>query len=602
MLETRQPRQLHVSYNLTFSAPHLEACRLLDPWLNRIFDHSVEDLLPTKLPVSAGDTTLPAQWLHRCLLLAMELLRIGRIPVFDPPRILACAPSAVQPQKWSAVVALPLVDLISRAVYDLALKTSFQLCAWAATTPFNEDNVQRFDATILKQVIQPLSEMQLMGKSTLPLLQEAHAAGIPFIHLGGGVFQLGWGSKSRRVDRSTTDLDSAIGSKLAQSKVYTAALLRMAGLPAPVHAVVDNREAALAAARGLGWPLVVKPADRDRGEGVAVDVVDEVNLATCFDEALKRSQKKQVIVEQQVEGVCHRLFIANGKLLYAVKRLPLSVAGDGRHSIAELVAAACLAEQRRPLWKRSEIKPLDDLARAAIKAAGYSETSVPKKDELVPLRRIESTAWGGINQEVTQDVHQENLRIALAAADLFNLNVAGVDLITPDVNKPWYDTGAIINEVNFAPLLGGREVSRQYVRPFLEDLVTGKGLVPVEVFSGGTAALEAALGRQRSLAATGLRCVLAGHQDVLTVDGEAWRTPFTENYYRVRALVLSAQVDAIVLVVQTDEFLNTGLPLEYVDRVEFVDNLQFSSSSPDTRLTAERHAELVTLLESWVVN
>ncbi len=48
------------------------------------------------------------------------------------------------------------------------------------------------------------------------------------------------------------------------------------------------------------------------------------------------SRTKAVIVERQVEGVCHRLFMAHGRLLYAVKRLPMSVEGDGVTDIAGL--------------------------------------------------------------------------------------------------------------------------------------------------------------------------------------------------------------------------------------------------------------------------
>lgn len=601
LVSIHQPRQLQVPFSLIFPVPERAVCSQLDPWLARILDCTVEALPTVKLSSLVDAEALPVQWLQRCLLFAMEFLKISRVPVFDPPSILSCTPSSAHPHKWVGAVLLPLVDLIPRSAYETAFNVSFQICAWTVDKVFTEEYLKQFDATVLAQVILPLSKRLPMGTSTLPLLKVAHQNGIPFMHLGGGVYQLGWGSNARRIDRSITDQDTAIGSKLAQDKVYTIALLRMAGLPAPVHAVVTNKKAALAAALDLGWPVVVKPSDRDRGEGVTVDVTDEPGLTTAFDLAIKCSHGKQVIVERQVEGVCHRLFIANGKLLYAVKRLPIGVTGDGQHSVAELVAAEYQFQQRKPAWKRSEIKPLDDLARAAINAAGYTESCIPDERVMVPLRRIESTNWGGINQEVSEDVHPENLRIAIAAANLFGLNVVGVDLITTDVTRPWFDTGAVINEVNFAPLLGGREVSRQYVKPFLEDLVVGNGRIPVEVYCGGDAAMKAALARQHALSAAGQHCVLTSRKVTLTPSGDSWRMPFSQDYYRVRALVLSSQVDALVLVVQSDEFLDTRLPLESVDRVELVDDQLVSCSSPDMPLSLGRYTALVTLLENWVV-
>ena len=98
---------------------------------------------------------------------------------------------------------------------------------------------------------------------------------IPIRHLGVGIFQLGWGAKARRMDRSTTERDSVMGAKLSQSKVLTARLLRSAGLPAALYEVVTNYDNALRTARQTGWPVVVKPVDRDRGEGVTVDVSGE---------------------------------------------------------------------------------------------------------------------------------------------------------------------------------------------------------------------------------------------------------------------------------------------------------------------------------------
>ena len=131
---------------------------------------------------------------------------------------------------------------------------------------------------------------------------------------------------------------------MSQSKALSVRALHLAGLPAPVHEVVTSLDAARSVAERLGWPVVVKPVDLDRGEGVSVDV-DAARLEPAFEEALRLSPAKHVIVERQVEGVCHRLFMAHGRLLYAVKRLPMSVEGDGVTDIAGLVEAE-LARQR----------------------------------------------------------------------------------------------------------------------------------------------------------------------------------------------------------------------------------------------------------------
>jgi acyl-coenzyme A synthetase/AMP-(fatty) acid ligase/D-alanine-D-alanine ligase-like ATP-grasp enzyme len=511
-----------------------------------------------------GPATSQAQvagWLGQALLLARELLQVAGVPAFDPPAVLSCAPQVTNPAQWHAVVTMPAFENMPDKVYDLALGAALRAAvAMATRAPAVADREALF-RSLLQEAIEPIRRLAGGGKSTIPLLREAHARGIPFRSLGAGIYQLGQGAKGRLFDRSATDRDSAIGVQLSQSKALSAQALRLAGLPAPVHHVVADAKAARAAAEHLGWPVVVKPADRDRGEGVSVDV-DAARLEAAFVAAHRASPRKQVIVERQVEGVCHRLFIAGGRLLYATKRWPMGVHGDGKRSVAALVSDALAAQAALPPWRRSELRPIDDLARAAIAAAGLTEEAVPEPGRLVPLRRIETTEWGGVIEEVTAAVHPENARVAVAAAELLGLEVAGVDIISPDISRPWFANGAIINEVNFAPLLGGSEVSRRWLGGYLERLLEGDGRIPVEVVLGGDGAWPVALDRRRAL---GAGAFATGTDRTLDAEGRDIAMPVRGLHARARALLLSKAVHALVLVVQDTEFLQTGLPVDVVD-------------------------------------
>jgi cyanophycin synthetase len=290
---------------------------------------------------------------------------------------------------------------------------------------------------------------------------------IPFMHLGGGVYQLGWGKHLQLIDRSATVADAAIGARVAQDKAVSALFLRRAGMPAGIHQLVRTQDDALAAAQRLGWPVVVKPADRERGEGVSVQVRDAAALVKAFALALQCSKSGRILVEKQVEGVCHRLFIAHGKLLYAVKRWPRSVFGDGVHTVAALVDQAQALENERAPWLREPAYPRDDLTLQALRQQGLDWASVPAAGRRVHLRDIESTQWGGWDEEVSHQLHPDNLAIALHAAQLLGLSVAGVDVISSDITQPWHQNGAIINEVNHAPLLGGGEISAAFRWKFL---------------------------------------------------------------------------------------------------------------------------------------
>src|SRR5690606_40796445 len=93
---------------------------------------------------------------------------------------------------------------------------------------------------VAREFVTPLEEQIPGGRSTIPLLTAAHRAGIPFRHLGGGIYQLGWGRHATLMYRSSIQADSAIGSKMSNHKYLAAAVVRAAGLPAPEHRMVAS--------------------------------------------------------------------------------------------------------------------------------------------------------------------------------------------------------------------------------------------------------------------------------------------------------------------------------------------------------------------------
>jgi cyanophycin synthetase len=288
---------------------------------------------------------------------------------------------------------------------------------------------------------------------------------------------------------------------------------------------------------------VIKPADRDRGEGVSVDVVDGDAVKSAFAQAHELSKSKQVIIERQASGVCHRLFIANGRLLYAVKRLPMSVKGDGRRTITQLVNDDVSVQKQKAPWSRSEIQPIDDRALAALASVGFSRESIPAEGIWAPLRRIESTADGGVDEDVTTIVHADNLSAAIAAARLFGLHIAGIDIISSDISTPWYENAAIINEVNFAPLLGGGEISKSHLPRFFAEIIDGDGKIPIEIFD----AEDAALARQAEHRQKGTRCYFTTSTATIDFSGNPLVMPFNDIQQRVRALLCRPDADAVVI-------------------------------------------------------
>lgn len=476
----------------------------------------------------------------------LEVLRyfyeLASIPVFDTPKIINLVQDNRIKNKYTLTTNILLVDHLPEAVHRIIIPKSRNLCQWMAKNNPTTANINNVFGMVNEGLLPRLKQLVHMGKSTIPTLEQAHKHGIPFEHLGLGVYRLGWGSKAKMLDRSACELDSVMGSKLVQNKALTSSILRSAGLPTPTHYVVNTEKDALTASANIKFPLVVKPIDLDRGEGVTIDIENEIELKIAFENAKRLSRSKKVIVERQVLGVCHRFFIANNELIYAVKRNPISVIGDGKSTVTDLVNKEVDEQSKTPPWKRSAIKPIDDLAKKTLAKMGFSEDSIPKTGVMIPLRPIQSSEWGGVPEDVTMHIHSENLKIALQAANLFKLHVAGVDIISPDISKPWHENGAIINEVNFAPLLGGGDISRSYIPKFFSKFFQDNGKIPIESFKTEGAALA----RQQDYIEKGVRCYFTTPTKTLDFSRNNLLLPFIDIRQRLRALIYRSDVDVIV--------------------------------------------------------
>jgi cyanophycin synthetase len=173
------------------------------------------------------------------------------------------------------------------------------------------------------------------SQNAMPFMRSAHRLGIPLSHVAGGVYQFGYGARSRWLNSTFTDRTPQISAVLARNKNLAAKTLARAGLPVPAHVAVGDWKGALAAAGKLGYPVVVKPGDRDRGEGVMAGLRDAASLQKAFDKA--REVSKNILIERHVEGRDYRLTVLEGEFVWAVERVPGGVTGDGEHTVRELI-------------------------------------------------------------------------------------------------------------------------------------------------------------------------------------------------------------------------------------------------------------------------
>lgn len=298
-----------------------------------------------------------------------------------------------------------------------------------------------------------------MGPSTKSIYDEAIKRGIPVIRYANDtVMQLGYGKYLKMVEASMTDTPSCVSVDIACNKTLTKELLSWHDIPVPHGEVVYMEEAAVEAAREIGFPVVVKPCDGNQGKGVSLDIRNEEQVRIAFKEAIKFS--KAVIVEKFVTGKDYRVLVVGGKVSAVAERKAPTVIGDGIHTIKELVEIENANELRGDGHETFLTKiRLDDIAKSVLAKKGMYENYVPEVGEVVFLRENGNLSTGGTARECTSEIHPYNSFLAVKAAKIVGLDIAGIDITAKDISKPIDGENGAVIEVNAAPGL------RMHLRP-----------------------------------------------------------------------------------------------------------------------------------------
>jgi cyanophycin synthetase len=194
---------------------------------------------------------------------------------------------------------------------------------------------------------------------------------------------------------------------------------------------------------------------------------------------------------------------------------------------------------------------------------------------------------------VTQTIHADNVRLAIQAASTVGLSVVGVDLMTVDITRPWYENGAVINELNFKPYLSDN-LQNGTVHPYLQPLVQGDGRIPVHAVVGqGDLWPKGRLVRQ-ALAEQGIRAHLCASDGAESPEGGTEHLACKGLFLRCTALLRRRDVEALIVLVDSPEFLDTGLPLDRFSEVHVVGDPMASAVLPLLDLLSRHVAEAAT--------
>ena len=270
----------------------------------------------------------------------------------------------------------------------------------------------------LRELISTIKKQVLVVSNNVNFIAAAHKENIPWRYFSGNTFQYGWGEHSRLLQSTLTDKTSKIASELANNKIDTSQLLKRMGLPVPEQKIASTEDECIQHAQAIGYPVVIKPYNQERGKGVSVRLLSEQEVKTAFHHAKKYSDV--VLVEKHIEGRNYRLVVSHGKLIWAIERVPVDDSG------------------------------------------------------------IINIAGGAKPVAVFDKVHPDNKRLMETAANLLRLDFAGIDFIIRDISESFYATNSAILEINAGPQLGLVTAAHIYHELLLE-ILPNKGRIPVIV-------------------------------------------------------------------------------------------------------------------------
>ena len=413
-----------------------------------------------------------------------------------------------------------------------------------------------------------LAERAAFGPSTQAILDEAASRDIPFIRLDRhSLVQLGQGVHQQRIRATMTSRTSGIGVDVASDKNLTNRLLDSAGLPVPRADVVTTEDGAVATARRLGFPCVLKPLDGNHGRGVHLDLQSDDDVRAAFAGALRESRSGEVVVETYINGSDYRCLVIGGKVAAIAERVPASVVGDGTSTVRELVdrTNGDPAARHRPREgpdqdhrrrcrhrARPRAGPRDG-RRAAGRHAGSSS---PLPGTCRPAGPRSTGPW-----RPTRTTSRSPRWPPWSSG----LDVAGIDFICPDITVPVRETGGAIVEVNAAP--GFRmhthptEGEPQYVARPVIDLLFPAGApsrIPIIGVTGTNGKTTTVRMIAHILKFMGRRVGMTS-TDGIVVDGRMIRRGDMSGPKSARMILQNPTVDTAVFEVARGGILREGL-------------------------------------------
>ena len=542
------------------------------------FQSVLDRITAPKTPAAAGATAMAV-----CLL---RFLDAAGMPISDPPVIREHA------EEQFVEVAVPVYN---PQVSVEVMRWIMQLVPLLQADP----DMNRLPSSQLATFVWFLNRLDQAappGANNIRLMRAAQAAGIPYMVLSDGIHQYGWGIRGRWFLGTVTDETPGLSRTICSDKVKTKEVLSKAGIPVPPGGLVSSAEQAMQVAQKMGYPVVVKPADRERGEAVAANLKSPMAVAAAFKEAAALSTR--VVLEKHLPGQVYRAHVYRGEIWVLSGRIPAGVTGDGVHDIATLVQR----ENNRRKKEQTLVAQLNPIridaeALALLSASGMTQNSVPDDGRFVALKEASNASTGGRLTPFDGKLHPQTEKMLLRAASVLKIDLTSFDLVSTDIEKPWYDAETTIIEANSGPQLS--MLYPEYDQRLLETYVAGRGRIPTALLLTSSSDVRDQV--LKTVQGDTTKSIGVASLERTCLGGEVVMEQSADLLTATTSLAVNPRCEAILIIGDGGDIRRLGLPL---DRIDILALARWSPSSEDAgaiigELEPHLSGDVYAVSEEW---
>ena len=294
---------------------------------------------------------------------------------------------------------------------------------------------------------------ELYGRETRLLARTAIDKGLDLKILNSKIFSASSSDKTEFFGLNMAGSIGHIAKTITWDKDLTKTLLRQSGIKSPDGITFDVREEREAAVnffkQSKHKSFVLKPLNGMLGANVFLDIKDAADMLKKCDLIAKRF--KIAMLEEQVYGTECRYLVVDGEVKGVIERIPANVVGDGISTIKQLVAKKNAARKGHLALKKIKI---DDETLSLISEQGFSLEHIPNENQYIKLKRVSNISQGGDSIDITDEVHDDIKKIAVAAVKAIpTLSYAGLDIIAENHRAPAGEQQVNVLEINWNPMV-----------------------------------------------------------------------------------------------------------------------------------------------------